>query len=140
MKNISIDIDDLGGIKVTRHSDLMECLSLYHGRSIAELLNADEALSELFYIEDNPITLTVSELVDIAKKQGFWGFYGDNEIHLWFNEDTDILEIAELIGHELGHRIKPSHRTMVKEEQKAQGYGLISRLTVSILMDVWCKE
>ena len=140
MKEISIDIEELGGIKVTRHSDLMECLSLYHGRSISELLDADEALSELFYIEDTPIALTISELVDIANKQGFWGFCGDDEIHLWFNEKTDVLEIAELIGHELGHRIRPLHRTTVKEEQKAQGYGLISRLTVLILMDVWCKE
>ena len=70
------------------------------------------------------------------RKVGFWAFKcDDNSLHFWISKRTKPEKIMYLIGHEFGHIVLPQHISEIKEEAKAEKYGIAAEFAYVIYQE-----
>lgn len=70
------------------------------------------------------------QYVSAAESNGMWAFVRLSKIphiHYWYKPGADVLEVAFMLGHEIGHVSgKPleSYKNAWREEERADEYGI----------------
>jgi uncharacterized protein YjaZ len=104
-------------IKTIRHETPEEITAIYFGGDKqATVCNDDGSRYEI------PVT----EVVKGIHQQGCWGFRDENTVHIWLSDKATLNQVIECVGHELGHMQEPYSVDTVKEEGKAQSYGIVA--------------
>ena len=75
--------------------------------------------------EGNEVEYTDADGIAGIKEQGCFGFVKwDKELHIYFDaERADVLDLVQLLGHEIGHLQRPHKRDFMAEEMKAEHYS-----------------
>lgn len=103
----------------------------------------DQALQFEFtpysYDEDQTLCeITKDEWKEKCKERGLSGTVINKEdIHLYLDpEKMNVVEWATVIGHEIGHALRPHHRSTQKEEKKAITRSDIVKVSMMVLMEI----
>jgi len=61
------------------------------------------------------------------RRRGYWG-WAENKlnVHVWTKPGTQLDDLISLIGHELGHCVRPFYKSIFSEEQKAEKYATVA--------------
>lgn len=109
-------------IKIIRHKTLEELLVAEYDMSIEELKLCKHGG---FDGDGKEWEFDFDELIAAIKPIGCYGFVKSNtDIHVWISEAASVVDIISLLAHERGHLISPNHRDPMREEIKAELYGL----------------
>jgi hypothetical protein len=81
-----------------------------------------------------------SEMIKSIKHMECYGFTDDKaNIHIWISKKADSADVINLLAHERGHLIKPNHRDLIKEEMKAEIYGLCAEFAYRTFLNLTMK-
>lgn len=124
-------------IKTIQHETVENLLAAEYNISIKKLkLCKHGGVDE----NGNEWEMDFDEIITAIKRMGCYGFT-DNKtnIHVWISKKADPTDIINLLAHERGHLIKPNHRNLVKEEMKAEMYGLCAEFAYRTFLDLAIK-
>jgi hypothetical protein len=81
-----------------------------------------------------------AEMLEAVRHQRMWAFVRIQSsgrrpavLHWWAHRDVPEADIAEMIGHELGHLSDRILADDAAEERRADSYGAVARATVCFL-------
>lgn len=123
-------------LQILRYSELEECLAAYLRCSTDELGEQEGVWVWADYGGERH-ERSIREAIDIIRDDDCWGWLEDKSVlHLWYSDGVTERSLLNMISHELGHRERPHHRTIEKEERKANQYAMISTTAYDIMQDL----
>ena len=79
----------------------------------------------------------MSRVLRSRRKTGTWGFCHDKrEIHIWVAKWAKKRSVIRLLAHEIGHTIRPYHRSSSDEESKAEQYADVAQMAFDVMCDL----
>ncbi len=89
--------------------------------------------------EADPGDLMVDDepMLDVIQRQGMWAFVDTKAsppvVHYWHDGKRSEMELAFMLGHELGHVTGRKARGFVAEEHRADEYGEVAAAVLARL-------
>lgn len=125
-------------IKIVKYNTLEELLEAQYNTPIADL---EQGKHGGYDGEGNEYEFEFDDMVSNIREMGCYGFAGDKEdIHVWVSNDVAIENVIAMMGHERGHLIRPYHKNPMKEEIKAEIYGLCAEFAYRVSMELIGKH
>ena len=120
---------------VIRYATLRACMAEYLGCEATEVEDQDGTW--LWGDEDGAHSMPMKEAISKILSRRVWGWLGNKDtMHIWFAKNVDHKRLLQVIAHEVGHSYRPWHRDTVREEQKADLYGVVAGTAFGIMMDL----
>lgn len=125
----------LDNLKVYLYETPVDCLKSYFNSDV--LPTNDDGLWEYYDVDGKLYKLKMSDAIEKIKVSSCWGFTRHKkELHLWVGKKADLATVAYMCAHEMGHTLRPYHRSDKAEEVKAEKYGLITMKAVNMAKDL----
>ena len=130
----AILIEDDKDIKIVRYKTPEELLAAEYGMPIDELRLCKHGG---FDSDGKEVEFDFNELIIAVKDMGCYGFAGNKlDIHVWISADANLVDVMNLLAHERGHLFRPFHRDLMKEEKKANLYGLCAEFACRVALNL----
>ena len=121
------------GFEVVLYPTLRSCMEAYHCCPLEELDGYWEGYDQ----DGEKWKLSLEEAFKNSLAKGTWGWCEHKDrVHIWFRKNVPLDKLAATVAHELGHRARPWHRDLKKEEMKAGQYEDSVSLAVRIAQDL----
>jgi hypothetical protein len=116
-------------VKKVRYETLKDCITAFLGNQPGVTI---DTVGEWVTSKER---MTMKEMIARHTEIGCWGWCENKEIiHLWVGEHADILNVINLIAHEVGHTMRPWHKDHLAEEDKACRYGDVARDALMLML------
>ncbi len=123
------------GHRVIRHETLRACMAEYFGCEATEVEDQDGTW--IWGDVDGEHSMPIKEAVSTILSFRVWGWLeGKDTMHIWFAKNVDPKRLLQVIAHEIGHSYRPYHRDAIKEEQKADLYGIVAGQAFGVMSDL----
>lgn len=118
-------------ISLVPYDSLEECMASFFYCEPKELKN----LPNWKWIDEGRYKVwPMTRVLRIRRKRGTWGFCRDKkEIHIWIGINAKKKSIIRLLAHEIGHTKRPYKRIKELEEDKAEVYAEVARMSFEMM-------
>ncbi len=118
------------GVKVVTYESLASCFEEYAGIRVEDM-----DTSRHYWVGHDghrSFRIRMDKWLKTNRKCWGWVSYSNRTIHLWLSPDCSMVDLAYLLGHELGHMQRPRYPIKSDEEKKAGMYGVVTMTAVKM--------
>jgi uncharacterized protein YjaZ len=129
---------DNNSLKIIQYKTIKECLEAFYFNT-----PLDQVPDGFFCYQDadgNEFSIAKDKAIEMIKKRNAWGWVENKEIiHIFIKKKAPMLEVVEMLAHEIGHLQRPFHKSL-KEEKKANLYAKVAVTALAIALELKKKE
>ena len=122
------------GPKIRTYDTLDDCFDAYTCGRVrrCDLINGN-------YSDGSPYTMYVRTFLKRRRKLHCWGFYDrrENKVHLWFDKKVKMINLLELISHELQHSNQSKHTASQWREKNAGDVAQVTLDAVGLMVNLF---
>lgn len=71
------------------------------------------------------------DLLTYVRRAGQWAYVSRKyQLNIWLRRNTNFSELVSLLAHEYGHLVRPWHKSVALEEEKATEFEKVCRTSI----------